>query len=129
MKWIFNYIVLAIISVLSLGLTNVQPVKFSGKVKLIKKTISPHCGVIAWASKQKFEVIGGDIPRGTDNIIFIKIRCPEFLGKDFFKENRIYNVELSKVLTSPFNYTVLDENIKDQFPEYWSESITISETQ
>lgn len=129
MKWTFNYIIFVIISVLSLGLTNGKPEKFSGKVKLIKKSLSPHCGVIAWASKQKFEVIGGDIPRGTDNIIFIKIRCPEGLGKDFFKENRIYKVELSKNLTSPFNYTILDENTKDQFPEYWSESISISETQ
>ena len=124
-----NYIILAIISVLSFGLTGVQQDKYSGKVKLIKKRLTPGCGVIAWASKQKFEVIEGNIPRGIDNIILIKIRCPEFLGREFFKEGRVYKVQLSKDITSPFNYTILDENTKDQFPEYWSENISISAIQ
>ncbi len=129
MKCSLNYIILAIVSITSLGLINGQPDKFSGKVKLIKKSMSPHCGVIAWASKQKFEVIEGNIPRGIDNIISIKIRCPEFLGNEFFKEKRLYNVVVSKVHSDSLNYTIQDANANDKYPEYWSEKITIVEIQ
>lgn len=130
MKFGRKYIIVIVICVISSGHTPVrQPDKFIGNVKLLKKSLTPHCGVIAWASKQKFEVIEGNIPRGIDNIIFIKNRCPEFFGKDFFKENRLYKVVVSKVHPDSLNYTFLTGNNNTNYPEYWSEKMTIIEIQ
>ena len=115
MKSAFNYIILITIFSLSSGITTKsQQDKFSGQVKLIKKSLTPHCGVIAWASIQKFEVMEGNIPRGIDNIIFIKNLCPEFLGKVFFKENRIYKVVVSKVHPDSLNYIIHKGNVNDK---------------
>lgn len=70
---------------------------FMVKARLVEVAPPPaHCGIVAWALAQKFEIIESAIPDlRSESLIGIQ-PCPESLGEDFFTKNKIYLIAVGK---------------------------------
>lgn len=94
------------------------------KVRLAKAlTLTPDCGYMAFALVQKFEIISTDIPNYDNKFILLIQPCPEFLGKDFFKTNNLYNVEAAKTSGKKIGFTYTNNYDKEKLPIFWSRKI------
>ncbi len=97
------------------------------KVKLIKAEPStPHCGVIAWALTQKFEIIESDFSYMKPKYpILLNKSCPEFLGPEYFITNRVYLVKVAENSGAPFGYSVINNYQKEKLPIFWIREIKL----
>ena len=120
-KFIFIPIVFLITSVYSQLPEVPDTTTYTIKAKLLKaEGHPPHCGVIAWALAQKFEIIESDfdIPKPKFQCLLIQT-CPEFLGENYFVKNKIYNLKVTKKSMTPFSYTVINPYEKDNLLIFW----------
>jgi hypothetical protein len=85
---------------------------------------TPHCGIIAWAIVQKFEVISTDYPKYKNKYVVIIESCPEFLGKSFFKANHIYSIRASTNSGATFDFTYFNKYKTENVPTFWSRHTT-----
>jgi hypothetical protein len=97
------------------------------KVRLIKaEQGTPHCGLMAWALAQKFEILESDsYYMKPDSRIILINACPEFLGQGYFVTNRIYNVKVSHNSHAASLYNVINRYSKEYLPIFWIEEIKI----
>jgi hypothetical protein len=94
---------------------------YSQSYKLIKKPERTlGCGVLAWVGEFLFL-------NEKDSTQFIGIiKCPDFLGKDFFKEDSLYTIKFSKDTIfhgyAPLNFI---PNVNDKIPTALIDKIEI----
>lgn len=101
---------------------------YTVKAKLLRSEPLPaHCGYVAWALAQKFEIIESNIPEISKGIILIIEPCPEFQGKNFFTQNTTYNIIIEKDNDAPFSYVVINNFEKNKIPTFWSRDIKKAE--
>lgn len=78
------------------------------QLKLTKKSLTPDCGVVIFTASQKFEVLINRHSLFPKKYVTILQTCPEFLGRDFFAEGRIYE---AVVIPEPeYNGAILPKN-------------------
>lgn len=97
------------------------------KVRLIKaEQGTAHCGFMAWALAQKFEILESDsyYMKSSYRIILIQ-PCPELLGQGYFLTNRIYTVKISQNSNAASLYTVTNKYAKENLPLYWIKEIKV----
>ena len=86
----------------------------------------PHCGVIAWALTQKFEILESNFgvlkPKHS---VLLNEPCPEFLGNNFFITNRIYEAKITEKSNAPFVYAIINNHEKENLPTFWIQEIKI----
>jgi len=103
---------------------NTQDTVYHFKVRLTKALPrTPDCGYMAFALVQKFEVISTDFPNYNDRFILLIQPCPEFLGKNFFKTDNIYNVDAGKTSGETIGFTFTNTYDKEKLPILWSRKI------
>ena len=87
--------------------------------------LPPGCGIIAFASALKFEIVNDVFPFRKKQIIGL-IRCPDGYGIEFFKKDNVYKAELAKENNDGFDYLVSPINYKERKLEtFWDEEIEI----
>lgn len=95
------------------------------KVKLVKaERLPPHCGVIAQALAQQFEIIESsfDVLKPTYKILLIQ-PCPESLGKDFFLTGQVYTATIATEKDTPTDYLVSNATGKSNLLIFWIRNI------
>ncbi len=100
-----------------------KPQGINAKVRLVEVALTPDCGYFAFATTQKFEVLTGNIPDWKGRYILIIEQCPEFLGRNFFQKDSIYDVILSREKPTSTNYFVLSKYKNEQLPTFWCSQI------
>ncbi len=100
---------------------------YNFKARLTKAVqLTPFCGTIAWAIAQKFEVISTDFPGYKNKYVVVIQPCPEFLGKNFFKSNTVYNITVADSSGAKFGYSYTNIYQKENIPTFWSREINRS---
>jgi hypothetical protein len=95
------------------------------KVKLVKaERLPPHCGVIAQALAQQFEIIESsfEVLKPTYKVLLIQ-PCPELLGHDFFLTGQIYTATISTVNDTQTDYLVNNATGKANLLTFWIRKI------
>lgn len=87
------------------------------RVKLIKVELTPPCGIFAWTSAQKFEIVQAKLPDYPGKKIILLHKCPEFLGINFFEQGKLYDVVIFKDPNSGVG--ALNAHREEKLPTYW----------
>lgn len=126
MKFLFGLCLLITNLVMySQNTDNKDTTTFLLTARLTKAEALPaHCGIFAWAVAQKFEIAKSEIPGINSGYVIIIEPCPEFLGKDFFKPNKLYTVSVGKYNDASFDYIVVGVSEK-KLPVFWSREIKL----
>lgn len=106
-------------------INNTDTTTYRLKVKLTKaEDPPPHCGTIAWALAQKFEIIESNISfiKPTYHVILIKT-CPEFLGANYFADRRIYEVTVNLENKELIGHSILNKYSASNLPTFWIKGI------
>jgi hypothetical protein len=80
--------------------------------------LQPKCGNLYFAVIQKFEVLETNYPMYKEKFVLIIQPCPEQGGKNFFRTNSIYKMDVTK---NPPHYGFVIQNLysKDNLPKFW----------
>lgn len=98
--------------------------KYHFKVKLTNAIpLPPGCGIIAYGHLQKFEVLSTDFPSYDKKFVLIIEPCPEFLGDNFFQDDKIYEVDAATNSGVIFGYSHFNNYEKEGLPIFWSRKI------
>jgi len=98
--------------------------KYHFKAKLTNALPLPAgCGVFAFGHLQKFEVISTDYPSYDKKHVLIIEPCPEFLGDNFFQDDKIYEVDVATNSGVTFGYSYFNNYEKENLPIFWSRKI------
>ena len=81
------------------------------------------CGVFAFGHLQKFEVLSTDFPNYDKKFVLIIQPCPEFLGDNFFKDNKVYEVDVATNSGVTFGYVINNDYKNENLPTFWSRKI------
>jgi len=106
----------------------------SFKVKLIEYStdkIPAGCGVIAWATTLKFELL-----ENADNLkkgqpILVIITCPRELGMENYVNNHQYeltvygNSKEERKITEEYPWTIFHKYETENFPRLWGKELKI----
>jgi hypothetical protein len=96
--------------------------KFTGKL-VETVTMTPGCGVIAWAIVHKFEVLTTTFPSYDNKYVLIIQTCPEFLKDNFFKAGKLYEIDVATNSGVTFGYCVINNYEKEYLPTFWTREI------
>lgn len=93
----------------------------------LEKALShpPGCGIMAFALLQKFEVLKTDFPNYDKKYVLLIQQCPEFLGKNFFKTGKIYEVDVATTSGAPFDYIYGSNYKNEHLPTFWNRAIKL----
>jgi|GEM_PF-2603782 len=98
--------------------------KYHFKVKLTNAIpLPPGCGIMAFGHLQKFEVLSTDFPNYDKKFVLIIEPCPEFLGDNFFQDNKIYKVDVATNSGVTFGYSYFNNYENENLPIFWSRKI------
>ena len=104
--------------------TNVDATAYKIKGRLTTEGPStPACGVVAWSIIQKFEVLSTNFPNYKNRYVLVIQSCPEFLGKGFFKKNKIYEMEVTKKNDAVPNFVITNNYDITKIPTFNSKKI------
>ncbi len=97
------------------------------KVRLLKAEANPpHCGVIAWALVQKFEILESNFKvLKPEHSVLLCEPCPEFLGNKYFMTNRIYEVKVTQKNSASFGHVSINSYEKEKLPSFLIQEIKI----
>ena len=96
---------------------------FTGKLVSVPTNVAT-CGTIAAAYAYVFEVSMISDDNYTQVNIPIIVKCPDFLGENFFKEGATYKMELFNASTD--GYSIMNEDVLEPFNldhNYWTGDI------
>ena len=96
---------------------------FTGKLVSVPANVAA-CGTIAAAYAYVFEVTMISDDNYTQATIPIIVKCPDFLGDNFFKEGATYKMELFN--TSSDGYSIMNEDVLEPYNldhNYWTGDI------
>ena len=98
--------------------------KFHFKVKLTNALpLPPDCGIMAFGHLQRFEVLSTDFPNYDKKFVLIIQPCPEFLGDNFFQDDKVYEVDVATNSGVTFGYSYFNNFEKENLPIFWSRKI------
>ncbi len=121
-----KYLLLTILLIQGLGSSAQKDTAYHHlTVRLLKaERPTPHCGVIAWAITQKFEIMESDFPpMKVKYPVLLYTTCPEFYGNHYFIAGKAYKVKVTEINTAPFTYTIVNNYKKDDLPSFWIQEI------
>jgi hypothetical protein len=110
--------------VLGFAVVDRKAKKYHFKVKLTYAIpLPPGCGTIAFGHLQKFEVLSTNFPNYEKTFVLIIEPCPEFLGDNFFQDDKIYEVDVATNSGVTFGYSYFNNYEKENLPIFWSRKI------
>lgn len=110
--------------VLGFAVVDRKAKKYHFKVKLTSAIpLPPGCGIMAFGHLQKFEVLSTDFPNYDKTFVLIIEPCPEFLGDNFFQDDKIYEVDVATNSGVTFDYGYFNNYEKENLPIFWSRKI------
>ncbi len=87
---------------------------------------TPFCGNTAWAVVQKFEVVSTNLPGYKNKYVVVIQPCPEFLEKNFFKSNAVYDITVADSSAEKNHYSFTNSYEREHIPIFWSRGISKS---
>ena len=78
---------------------------------------------MAFGHLQKFEVLSTDFPNYGKIFVLIIEPCPEFLGDNFFQDDKIYEVDVATNSGTTFGYSYFNNYEKENLPIFWRRKI------
>ncbi len=82
-------------------------------------TLTPGCGVIAFAVAKIFEIIESDYP--VNRNVTIIIQCPELNGNGFFVTDEFYSIEAGLKNDASFDWLIIPQDYaKEKLPVFWA---------
>jgi hypothetical protein len=121
MKAVILFLSLACINLSTLGQNESAISDFNcdtlkAQIKLVKVRPTPPCGIGLWTTAQKFELLMHNRPFIPKRYLTVLQSCPEFLGKNFFQQGRIYEVVLVRATEDDGSKYTSDN---ERLPTYW----------
>jgi hypothetical protein len=111
-------------TVIDFAIVDRKAKKYHFKVKLRSALpLPPGCGTMAFGHLQKFEVLSTDFLNYDKKFVLIIEPCPEFLGDNFFQDDKIYEVDVATNSGVTFGYSYLNNYEKENLPIFWSRKI------
>ena len=93
------------------------------QLKLVKVELTPDCGIFAFTTAQKFEMLWNRQSFFPTKYVIVLQQCPEFLGKNFFVKGRIYETVLTKAADDA---GTMNSHRHEKLPTYWCNKISLS---
>ena len=124
MKSLLAAFILTITTLTSMAQDSPERYMFTGKLVSAPADVAA-CGTIAAAYTYVFEVTMISDDNYTQTTIPIIVKCPDFLGDNFFKEGATYKMELFNQGDND-GYSIMNEDVLEPFNldhNYWTGAI------